>query len=119
MIWYGYGHGSWLFAVFAIGMLVLRRASHRGGRGRSRNGVRHRDPDARSAGRLWSADASPAPDRTDRSDRVDAGGTRVRIPPGRMVDPTGRYEERYWSGTVWTEHVRTNGVPATDPPPAG
>jgi hypothetical protein len=30
------------------------------------------------------------------------------------ADPSGQHELRYWSGTAWTEHVMSNGIPATD-----
>lgn len=38
--------------------------------------------------------------------------------PGWFVDPFVRHEQRYWSGTAWTEHVTDNGSPSVDPPPA-
>ncbi|HUZ10804.1 MAG TPA: DUF2510 domain-containing protein [Acidimicrobiales bacterium] len=109
-----YGHGSWMVAVVALGMLALRSASsRRGGSGRSRTRAPYGSPDAppTTSGRP----ATPA----EPSSSADQGLARVGIPPGWMVDPSGRYEERYWSGTVWTEHVRTNGVPASDRPPGG
>ena len=31
-------------------------------------------------------------------------------------DPYGRYEQRFWNGTAWTDHVSTGGRQATDPP---
>ena len=39
------------------------------------------------------------------------------IAPGWLIDPSGRHEKRYWSGSEWTEHVLDGGVPGTDPPP--
>lgn len=39
------------------------------------------------------------------------------IAPGWLIDPSGRHEKRYWSGSEWTEHVLDAGVPGTDPPP--
>jgi len=39
------------------------------------------------------------------------------IPAGWMVAPSGRFDQRYWSGTEWTEHVTRDGEPGTDPPP--
>ena len=32
-----------------------------------------------------------------------------------MPDPSGRYDQRYWSGDDWTEHVTKDGAPGTDP----
>jgi hypothetical protein len=34
-----------------------------------------------------------------------------------LIDPSGRHEKRYWSGSEWTEHVTDHGVPGIDPPP--
>jgi hypothetical protein len=31
-------------------------------------------------------------------------------------DPYGRYEQRFWNGTEWTDHVSTGGKQMTDPP---
>lgn len=47
------------------------------------------------------------------SDQVAFGG----VPPGWFRDPSGRHEQRYWSGSAWTEHVTDRGIPGTDPPP--
>ena len=41
------------------------------------------------------------------------------IAAGWLPDPSGRYERRYWSGQAWTEHVTSDGVPGSDPPPSG
>jgi Protein of unknown function (DUF2510) len=59
---------------------------------------------------------------TDAASRVvepsgDVGFTGIA--PGWLIDPTGRHERRYWSGTEWTEHVSDGGIPGTDPPPGG
>ena len=54
------------------------------------------------------------------SDAVDLSSGQVTftgIAPGWLTDPSGRHEQRYWSGSEWTEHVRDGGVPGTDPPP--
>ena len=53
---------------------------------------------------------------------ADAGAsagqaTFTGIAPCWLTDPTGRHEQRYWSGSEWTEHVLDGGVPGTDPPP--
>jgi hypothetical protein len=39
------------------------------------------------------------------------------VPPGWFTDPSGRHQQRYWSGSAWTEHVTDAGVPGADPPP--
>ena len=80
-------------------------------------------------GQPGSARASPRTLRRDRST------SRSRIPsppvvgsparaspgprPGGSSIPFVRHEQRYWSGTAWTEHVMDGGTPAIDPPPAG
>ncbi|GGN10599.1 scramblase [Terrabacter tumescens] len=40
----------------------------------------------------------------------------VQAAPDWYPDPSGRHEMRYWDGSLWTEHVATGGVQATDPP---
>ena len=34
---------------------------------------------------------------------------------GWYNDPYGRFQQRYWNGAAWTEHVATNGVQQVDP----
>ena len=36
-------------------------------------------------------------------------------PPAWHPDPTGRFDLRYWDGSLWTEHVTRGGDQATDP----
>lgn len=36
-------------------------------------------------------------------------------PAGWHADPTGRFDQRYWDGTSWTDHVATGGTRSTDP----
>lgn len=36
-------------------------------------------------------------------------------PPAWHPDPTGRFDLRYWDGSLWTEHVTRGGAQATDP----
>jgi hypothetical protein len=40
-----------------------------------------------------------------------------------LQDPSGRHQNRWWTGTAWTDHVADNGVTSTDsastPPQAG
>ena len=50
----------------------------------------------------------------------DTGATTFTgVAPGWLADPFATHEQRYWSGTQWTEHVADGGVPGTDPPPQG
>lgn len=37
------------------------------------------------------------------------------VPAGWFPDPYGRFAQRYWDGSRWTEHVATGGVQAVDP----
>jgi hypothetical protein len=37
--------------------------------------------------------------------------------PDWYPDPTGRYEQRYWDGSHWTEHVTVAGQQGVDPLP--
>ena len=36
--------------------------------------------------------------------------------PAWQADPSGRFEQRYWDGVRWTEHVSRNGEQLTDLP---
>jgi Protein of unknown function (DUF2510) len=37
------------------------------------------------------------------------------VPASWQPDPSGRFEQRYWDGSAWTEHVSTGGVTTADP----
>ncbi len=103
-----YAHGGSYFLVFMAVMFGLRIFA--GSRRRAPGGGR-RGP----AGQASSASAVPnAPGGAP----VSSGGFgRTGIPAGWLVDPSGRYDQRYWSGSEWTEHVTKAGVPGSDPPP--
>jgi hypothetical protein len=62
-------------------------------------------------------DATTRPHTTDGVDGSSGTVIYTGIAPGWLVDPTGRHEHRYWSGSEWTEHVTDGGIPGTDPPP--
>lgn len=49
---------------------------------------------------------------------VEGGGAGGANPAGWYGDPHGRFEQRYFDGTQWTEHVARNGVQSVDPVPA-
>ena len=36
-------------------------------------------------------------------------------PPAWHPDPTGRFEQRYWDGNIWTDHVWRDGQQLVDP----
>lgn len=93
-----------------FGLIVMRSLSSQ----RRRRGRERTSPSASS----FAGPASPNPAAAD----VDATPGQVAftgIAPGWLIDPSGRHEQRYWSGSEWTEHVRDGGVPSTDPPPRG
>jgi hypothetical protein len=83
----------------------------------SRRG-RRRPPSGSTATHSFT-DAGPANHTSDGGDGSPGGVTFTGIAPGWLIDPSGRHERRYWSGSAWTEHVTDGGVPGTDPPPGG
>ncbi|HUO47365.1 MAG TPA: DUF2510 domain-containing protein [Acidimicrobiales bacterium] len=125
------GHGSWAVAAIFLLTIALRL-----GFGSRRRQGRPQPPgrapgfqSARPADRAAPTAAPAAPPTAETAppdqpvsasasagDRAGAIGSSG-IAPGWLVDPTGRHELRYWSGTGWTEHVSDRGVPATDDPP--
>ena len=104
-----YGHGSSIALVVFFALVAMRAfSSQRRRRGHSRG----------------SAPSSSFADTTSRDQEADAVGesgqvTFTGIAPGWLIDPSGRHERRYWSGSQWTEHVTDGGVPGIDPPPPG
>lgn len=103
-----------LFALRAFTMSQRRR-----GRGRGRpmsgpmarsqfTGVTRRDPTSSQTVRAPDVAGPPGPGG------LAGGGTA----PGWFVDPFFKHQQRYWSGTGWTEHVTDDGKPGTDPPPS-
>ena len=108
-----YGHGSWIALVLFFGLIAMRMLStQRRRRGRT------------GAPQTSSFTDPPTPRRapSDGAAGADAGAfsgqaTFSGIAPCWLTDPTGRHEQRYWSGSEWTEHVLDGGVPGIDPPP--
>jgi hypothetical protein len=120
-MWYGYGHGSPLFlvvlviAIFALRMYAGRRRPAQGGPPGSRP-----PRSASFQGGAPSAGphgASGPPGSAEQTGPSGWGVTHTGISAGWMVDPSGRHERRYWSGTAWTDHVTDNGAPSIDPLP--
>ncbi|HEX4176487.1 MAG TPA: DUF2510 domain-containing protein [Acidimicrobiales bacterium] len=92
--------------VFVV-LFALRMLSSQRRRGRSR-----------VSGQTRSFTASTPPDQAPNAVGASSGQAAFTgIAPCWLVDPTGRHEKRYWSGSEWTEHVNDGGVPGTDPPP--
>jgi hypothetical protein len=46
---------------------------------------------------------------------VPAGWARPSSPAAWHPDPTGRYDQRWWDGSLWTEHVTRDGAQTEDP----
>jgi hypothetical protein len=105
-----YGHNSWVAIVVLVAMVVVRMLSSR-----RRRGGRPRDYRPGAPG---FAAPAPAPARTGPSGSVGpTPSSFTGTVPGWFVDPFARHEQRYWSGTGWTEHVLDGGTPTLDPPP--
>ena len=103
-----YGHGFSIALVIFFGLIAMRAFSSQ----RRRRGQQTSSPPTSS----FTEPTFPS----QASDAVDASSGEVTftgIPPGWLTDPSGRHEQRYWSGAEWTEHVTDGGVPGTDPPP--
>lgn len=118
-----YGHGSWLAVIPFLAIIVMRMLSvrRRQAPGQAPMGFRdqhhdpgtHRYPPHSAPGPAPSHPGGTAEPRPPASSGIGTSG----LAAGWFPDPTGRYEQRYWSGSAWTEHVSRGGVPATDEPP--
>jgi hypothetical protein len=95
-----YGHSSW------IGLVVLGAVFATRYFGAQRHRGHHRGS---PSGSLFTGQAPPG--------AAGAGGTAVTgTDRGWFRDPFVRHEQRFWSGTEWTDHVTDGGVPGLDPP---
>jgi hypothetical protein len=107
-----FGHGSStsvviLFAaVFVVRMVMMRRRRQMGG-GRRSTGTS-----------AFTGGPPPAPTGSGPTATV-VEPTRTGMDAGWFPDPSGKFQERFWSGTAWTENVRRDGVPSTDAYPGG
>jgi hypothetical protein len=114
---YGYGQGSWVFVVIVLAMVVLRTVARRRSPGGRRSG---RSPYGAPMSSSFQAGGLAPPAFEDAAGSTDVAAGRpghTGIPAGWMVDPSGRHQQRYWSGTAWTEHVTDDGISGVDPPP--
>ncbi|MGH9081251.1 MAG: DUF2510 domain-containing protein [Acidimicrobiales bacterium] len=105
-----YGHGSWIAIVIFAVVLVVRALSSQRRRGNRPGG---RPP----VSSFTSSRPGPPTGSTATSVSPSGPSAGSGLSPGWFRDPTGRHEQRYWSGTDWTDHVVDDGVPGTDPPP--
>jgi hypothetical protein len=104
------GHGSWITLVIFGALFAMRMLSSQ----RRRRGYGG-TPVSRSSF-TGSGLQGPGPGSTGPP-RGAGGTTFTGVAPGWLADPFAQHEQRYWSGTQWTEHVSDGGVPSTDPPP--
>ena len=67
-----------------------------------------------------TSDAGMQPTVTAQAATEFAGAATATggAPAGWYADPSGRFELRYWDGSLWTEHVSRAGQQFTDPPVA-
>jgi hypothetical protein len=104
-----YGHGSLISVVVLAGVFLIRYL----GSQRRRGGppVGSRGPRSQ----FTNTDPRvPAPPPTAEPPTTGGSGG---LPAGWFRDPFVRHDQRFWSGTEWTDHVTDDGVPSTDPPP--
>ena len=95
-----------------FGLFVFRAmSSQRRGRGQHQGAPQARsftDPDPTFSRETSGSSGAETP---------SAAPTFTGVAPGWFTDPSGRHQQRYWSGSEWTEHVMDTGMPGTDPPP--
>jgi hypothetical protein len=114
-----YGHSGWIAIVIFGGLFALRyfggqrRRGRRPGYGNSFTRMGRPSPPVAPPDRPVGSSDPPwvAPASTH--------GTSSGLAAGWFTDPFVRHEQRYWSGTGWTEHVTDQGVPGIDPPDEG
>jgi len=114
------GHDSLIFVVAMLVAGFVARSSRwrrRGSRRGPASGYGAIAPAPPGYGPDTGGHPSPGPGQV-REPTSGWGVARTGVPAGWLPDPTGRYQQRYWSGAAWTEHVRRTGVPGSDPPPA-
>jgi hypothetical protein len=106
----GYGHGSWFIVLVPLALIALRALASGRRRGAPR---RPQAPPSFFVGHPSPPGSAPTPPSPD-----PAGSGTTGTPAGWFTDPFVKHEQRYWSGTAWTEHVLDDGVPGNDPPPS-
>jgi Protein of unknown function (DUF2510) len=104
-----YGHTSWIALVIFGGVLAVRLLTSQ-----RRRGYRRRPP---GSGRPLVTDDRPSVVGGQAPENGNAGTSSYGTPPGWFADPFFRHQQRFWSGSTWTEHVTDDDVPGTDPPP--
>ncbi len=106
------GRAGWgVILVFGVSMAIRYFLSRRRSGSRGPAGFP-------GAGRSFTAGRSVQPTDRGASVTVVEPTTAAGTAAGWFTDPFVRHEQRYWSGTAWTDQVADAGVPGTDPPPA-
>jgi hypothetical protein len=105
-----YGHSPWIALVIFGGIFAVRFLSSQ----RRRGGHR---PGATSGSSLTGPHRQGPTGRPVTASQRAGGSAFTGAAPGWFRDPFFRHEQRYWSGTEWTEHVTDDGAPGTDSPP--
>ena len=99
-----------MFLSFIIGLILIAIAERQG---------RHRParPVPPPAVLTYAAGGVAAPGSAlDTSARFGITPAVPAAPAAQWAaDPSGRNQYRWWDGSVWTEHVVTNGVSGQDP----
>ena len=70
-----------------------------------------------SPGEATLLSAPPVP-RTSAATHATATGAPAAVQKGWYADPYRRYDQRYWDGTTWTNHVSRGGQQGLDAPVA-
>ena len=105
-----YGHGSWTILVLFGALVAFRALSSR----RRRLGRPPPPVSTRSFTRFGISDPGvPSAGGPTRQ----TGNLFTGVAAGWLPDPTAKHEQRFWSGTEWTDQVIDDGIRGTDPPP--
>ena len=104
-----HGQNSWVAVLVLFGVMAFRIISSQRRRGA-------RGPGVLDGGRGF-ADPRSGRDGSGSPGSQADGTSFTGTSAGWFTDPFVRHEQRYWSGTAWTEHVLDAGTPGTDPPP--
>jgi hypothetical protein len=68
-----------------------------------------------SPGVAPTAPGAPAVPAAPVAPMAQAAPAAPAVAAGWHPDPMGRFEQRYWDGAAWTEHVTRAGQQSTDP----
>ncbi|HXX88689.1 MAG TPA: DUF2510 domain-containing protein [Acidimicrobiales bacterium] len=117
---YGYvGNGSWMVGLAFFAVILFRVLASNRARAQRRPPPTGASPLVGQARPPGPPAPSGPPSPTAHRQGPKAGSIgSAGVAAGWLIDPTGRHELRYWSGTEWTSHVSDGGVPGTDDPPS-